>query len=260
MSRDFGRILLQPEQEDLFRKMVEVDKNIPRAGHRDFLLVRTFGGDELLFPGSPGGSVTVYHGDVETLADEGLLRRSYGSKGTPNFAITPLGHRYYEWLKECDGEGPQRVEHTIQRYLTADDFQRRHPKAFSRWSRAEGLLQSHQSPEDLTTVGHLCREAVQEFADDLVTELAPSGLSIPKGKLIDRLRAVQKQRKDQAGSTELAYLDAALNYWGCLLDLINRQLHGVEKPGDPLVLEDARRVVFQTAVVMFEIDRSLRRR
>jgi hypothetical protein len=40
-------------------------------------------------------------------------------------------------------------------------------------------------------------------------------------------------------------------------DLVQRQEHAGQREGEPLVWEDGRRIVFQTAIVMFEIDRSL---
>jgi hypothetical protein len=46
-------------------------------------------------------------------------------------------------------------------------------------------------------------------------------------------------------------------YWGTVNDLIQRQEHGAQREGGALAWEDGRRVVFQTAIVMFEIDRSL---
>jgi hypothetical protein len=38
-----------------------------------------------------------------------------------------------------------------------------------------------------------------------------------------------------------------------------RQEHAGTREGEPLIWEDGRRVVLQTAVVMFEIDKSLSR-
>lgn len=48
-----------------------------------------------------------------------------------------------------------------------------------------------------------------------------------------------------------------MNYWGAVADLTQRQEHGVQKEGEQLVWEDARRVVFQTLLVMFEVDKAL---
>lgn len=54
-----------------------------------------------------------------------------------------------------------------------------------------------------------------------------------------------------------AFLDALLAYWGTASDLVQRQEHGNQKVGAALLWEDGRRVVFQTAMVMYEIERAL---
>jgi hypothetical protein len=64
-------------------------------------------------------------------------------------------------------------------------------------------------------------------------------------------------RRQQLGSTEWRFLDALLAYWGALTDLMQRQAHGALKKGEMLGWEDARRVVFHTAIVMFEIDKAI---
>ena len=50
-------------------------------------------------------------------------------------------------------------------------------------------------------------------------------------------------------------VNALLDYWEALVDLGQRQVHGGQKGGEPLLPEDGRRLVFQTAIVMFEIAR-----
>lgn len=54
-----------------------------------------------------------------------------------------------------------------------------------------------------------------------------------------------------------AFLEALLAYWGTVSDLANRQEHGATREGESLVAEDARRLVFQTMLVMYELDRAL---
>jgi hypothetical protein len=49
--------------------------------------------------------------------------------------------------------------------------------------------------------------------------------------------------------------EAIIGYWGAVSDLAQRQEHGAQKEGDPLTLEDSRRLVFHTAFVMYELDR-----
>jgi hypothetical protein len=53
------------------------------------------------------------------------------------------------------------------------------------------------------------------------------------------------------------FLDALIAYWRAVSNLVQRQEHGVQKAGSQLVFEDGRRVIFQTAIVMFEVDRAL---
>jgi hypothetical protein len=72
---------------------------------------------------------------------------------------------------------------------------------------------------------------------------------------VDRIRAVLSTRERSAAHQ--AFLTALLSYWGTVSDLVQRQEHGAQKEGEPLTWEDARRVVFQTAVVMFEIARAV---
>jgi hypothetical protein len=48
-----------------------------------------------------------------------------------------------------------------------------------------------------------------------------------------------------------------VDYWGTVSDLVQRQEHGAQKQGAELTWEDARRVVFQTAIVMYEVSRAL---
>jgi hypothetical protein len=69
------------------------------------------------------------------------------------------------------------------------------------------------------------------------------------------IRAVLNARA--LGDTRRALLAALLAYWGTVSDLVQRQEHGAQKQGEPLTWEDTRTVVFQTAIVMFEIARTV---
>ncbi len=71
-----------------------------------------------------------------------------------------------------------------------------------------------------------------------------------------RIESVLKQHADKLGSLE-PFLIKLLDYWGAVNGIVQRQEHGAQKEGEPLKWEDARRVVFQTMLVMYEIDRTL---
>ena len=74
-----------------------------------------------------------------------------------------------------------------------------------------------------------------------------------------RVRGVLELHRDKLGSREKEFLDSLIAYWSAANDLIQRQEHGDQKSGRELIWEDGRRVVFQAASVMFELDRSLSR-
>lgn len=87
-----------PEQEELLVRMVEAARRLPSDQRRKFLLSQTMGGDDLIHPGLADDQTRVAE-DVETLAATGLLAVTYGSRGTPNYNLTPLGYQHYEHLK-----------------------------------------------------------------------------------------------------------------------------------------------------------------
>ncbi|MBI4928469.1 MAG: hypothetical protein HY835_11935 [Anaerolineae bacterium] len=186
-----------------------------------------------------------------------LLAGSYGSFRMIDFDVTPLGFRYYEYLQQKIGNSEKRVEISMHEYLDAENFQARYPNAFQKWAQAEVLLWGEDSQAHLTTIGHLCREATLDFFTSLMEN---SHLPIScKGSnsTISNLRTVINSQAGNLGSAESQFLEALVAYWGGLSDLIQRQEHGAQKEGKPLVWEDARRIIFQTINVMYEVDRSL---
>ncbi len=47
-----------------------------------------------------------------------------------------------------------------------------------------------------------------------------------------------------------------MSYWGTVSDLAQRQEHAAEREGEALTADDARRVVWYSALVMYELDRT----
>lgn len=249
------RILLEPEQKELLTTLVEAVRNVKRR--EKFLVLETNENTWLRHAGLSGGHLEVYDGDLEILRNAGLIALSYSMRGFGPFDITPLGFRYYEYLKQQLGHPVQQVETSVRNFLEADTFQKKYPLALQKWSEAARLLWAADSERQLTTIGHLCREAIQEFASALVERHQPPEVSDDKAKTIARIKAVLVLQGDKMGTTVKPFLEALLNYWTATNSLIQRQEHGGQKEGSPLVWEDGRRVVFNTAMVMFEIDRSL---
>jgi hypothetical protein len=147
------------------------------------------------------------------------------------------------------------VEEEIGKYLESARFQSAYPAAYAKWAEAANMLWASDSERQLTTIGHLAREVLQEFTTALVDRHQPPDVSSDPTKTVARLRAVIEQHSHALGSHHSAMLKALLAYWGTVNDLVQRQEHGGQKEREPLKWEDGRRVVFQTAVVMFEIAR-----
>jgi hypothetical protein len=251
----FSEVYLEQEQGDLLAAMVEAERNLPREQRHPFILSETFGGgSDLVHAGFGGRRHYAYRGDLETLAESGLLRMSFTARATPTFDITPEGRAYYEEMKAQAGEPIERLEAEVRRYLVSDDFRKGHPDAYARWAAAEELLWASDSNKQFTDVGHRCREAMQRLATDLVDRDPPPNVDPDPAHTVARLRAAIAQAN--LGDSVGALLDALVRYWGTVSDVVQRQEHGDQR-SDPLVWEDARRVVFQTAQVMFELSKSL---
>ena len=259
--KDFENILLEKDQEDLLAMIVEAARNVPREQRDKFLAIHLEERSQHLIrhQGLPN-ETWANLGDIETLAREGLLALTYGNDRTSaNFDVTPLGFRYYEYLKQRSGQPSQRIEIQSRNYLNSDYFQRKYPEAYKKWANAETMLWASDSEQQLTTIGHLCREALQEFATVLVDQYKPPNVDQDKKHTIARIDAVLKSQSDRLGTTLKPFLDALLAYWRTVNDLVQRQEHGAQKEGQPLIWEDARLVVFQSIIVMYEIGNALDR-
>ena len=151
----------------------------------------------------------------------------------------------------------KRVESIPLEYLQSAEFQRRYSAAYTKWSQAEAMLWPSYSVESLTTIGHLTREAMQEFTTALAQRVRPPNLESDPSKIVARIKATLGTIAAKLGSTEKPFLDALIVYWGTVNDLVQRQEHGGQREQIPLQWKDARRVVIQVAIVMFEIDEAV---
>ena len=244
-----GDLPLERSQQDLLGDIVEADERVD-DGWRQFLVISAADGNILSHPKMEKREIDA--SDVRTLAEYRLIRQVPTSGRTPNYEVTPVGRQYYAWMKQQQGEAIANVEVEVKRFLDAEEFRARHPVAYEHWSEAESEVWGAEDLAQLTRIGHACRETLELFITDLVTVRKPAGVNADPQKTVDRLRAVMKT------TTLSAKVEALLlAYFGTVWDLVQRQEHGGQKEGEALMREDARRVVFQTAAVMFELDREL---
>lgn len=256
----FNGILLEKEQIEFLYKIVEASRNLPRENRSDFFVVRGSSRNWLNHKGLPNGEIEFYYNDLEILNKYGLLlATNYNQYGIVRFDIDPLGYEYYKYLKRRSGEPIDRVEKEIRNYLNAYDFQKEYSKAYEKWSEAENLLRESDTTKQLTKIGHSCREAIIEYIDNLVDRINPPNADPNKSKTKSRMKSILEFKSDKLGKTEKSFLDALYDFWESVIELILRQEHGAEREREELVWEDGRRVVFQTMIVMYEIDKALKR-
>jgi hypothetical protein len=150
------------------------------------------------------------------------------------------------------------MESTVTGYLDSQQFASAYPLALQRWKEAAALLSSPTAPLELTTIGHKLRESVQEFASALIERHTVTNAPPEVGKTVARLRAVIASACRAPTGKPSHVAEALVGYWGEVNDLLQRQLHGAQKEGLPLTVEDGRRALFHTAFVMYEVDALLR--
>jgi hypothetical protein len=198
----------------------------------------------------------VFGNDIELLAHAGLINVQQRSSSEA-FYVTPLGFEYYQTLIGRQAEPLARVQERVTSSLSGTWFSSRYPAAYKKWSEAEALLTDDASDSTASVIGHLTREAMQEFADAVVRRLEVNGAPPEKEKIVVRIRAAIAARKPSLNTAAAEALEALLTYWVRLNPLIQRQEHGALKEGQRLTWVDSRRVVFLLAVVFYELDAAL---
>lgn len=256
----FKNVFLEKEQKELLCIIVEAARNVPSEKRQQFSIVRNDVEEFLQHSGLPAGEIKFYSPDLQTLIVKGLIQvigRNQFSQ-VSRFDVTPEGFHYYRYLKKQSGKPIEHIEEAVRGYIDTHKFQKEYPKAYENWAAAEKLLGETDTSKQLTTIGHLCRVAIQEFMDTLYTQIKPPGEQIPKRLTKKRLEKIIEARTKQLGKTERKFLNVLYNFWDVVNDLVQRQVHEAQREKVQLVWKDARRVVFQTMMLMFEVNQSLK--
>jgi hypothetical protein len=254
-------ILLDPGQLQLLNHLVEAARNVPKSRREKFLAVSsgTSRNATILHQGLPGGQIEWHEGDLDELKRNGMIAVLPLRGSGYQFDVTAAAFAEYARSHQSAGDAVARVEAGVRAFLDGDRLRGGYPDAFETWQDAEALLWKSGSERELTTIGHLCREALQRFADALAREHTPLNEYGDTARTIRRIRAVLGATDTRPDKTTKAFLETLLEYWGTVNDLVQRQEHGGQREGDPLTWEDGRRVVFHTLLVMYEIDRAVSR-
>ena len=238
-------ILLTDEQRETLVFLVEETRR-SSGGQRHQFYAHRGGQNDILQSGDQ--RYPTFLPDLYELDATGLIRLRESENGV-SFVVSPGGFALYEEVKRAQGEPIERVEGEARHLLERDVLDDFH-EAAQTWRDAEDLLWSVDAAEQLTAIGHKCREALQAFAQALYERYCPDSEAVAKNKTVRKIRAVLSARRSVVGKTTEDFLIA---YWGTVSDLAQRAAHDSEREDRPLLWEDGRRLVFQTLLVMVEL-------
>ncbi len=245
--------LLEPRQIELLIEIVELVRSIPENRRDRFILVSNHVESYAMHQTVRNARFDVYKGDIDVLANEGLLNIDFGSRGSTLFDVSPRGFRYYEELMQSKSEPSESMQDVVSRHLNFEPVRNRYPEAHRKWSEAQAILAGEEALQHHSTIGHLCREAVQEFAE-VVYKRTDAGETFEKAHTVKRIcEALKAVESESTGE----FLKALVGFQAELNTLVQRLEHSGQKEGESVTTEDARRVVFGTAYMMFEVDRAL---
>ena len=255
MQKDFP--ILEEEQINLFCQIVDAHRNVIPSKRTDFIVTRDSTSDSMLHPGFSNGWADVVIVDLRILDNSGLIK-IYNSNNPHtefSFTLTSLGFQYYEYIKDKSISPIERIQKETLNFINIPSFEQRYKNAFLKWKESEKLLWSTNTEINISTVGHLCSEALQDFLDILISR-HHLGKDYPqKDKTKGRVKALINNRKSTSSDTILKLLEKFYEFWDMLNELVQRQEHYGLKERETIVLEDAKRVVLYTVIIMQELDK-----
>lgn len=250
---------LERDAQRLLWQLVGAARAVPRAQRGGFLAITTWGGNVLQHPGLPGGGIDGYdEGDLRDLMESGVVRVTQrGQHGDEQFELRLEAFELYDRAHRDLAAPVAAQENLVREHVTSDTFAARYRDAYDKWRDADVLLWRDRSVQDLTTIGHLCREALQLFVSRLIEMHGVSGADADPAKTVNRLHSVIDARRPQISTRNADLLGALVDYWKGVSGIVQRQEHGTQKAGDELTWNDGRRVLLYTAMVMAECDSTL---
>jgi hypothetical protein len=250
--------LLEEDQRRLLDLMVQADNAVAKPQRTSFVLVQTDSDAFLLREGFPRDPVAV--ADLSILVDRRLVHAHREASSNLLYDLTPEGRRYWTEMKQRIGSEIKSVEAEIRTFIDSAPFITSFPEAHDRWTQAAAELWRDDFAARSTDIGPRCREAMQFFTTALIQHAAipvDESLSDPPRPLIEFERRLLRRTTSVTLTVRSSVRSCTTG--GTVSDLVQRQEHGAEKQGPELTWEDARRVVFQTAIAMYEVSRAFGR-
>lgn len=235
--------------------MVEAGRDLPRE-QREWVMIRY--GRGAFLDGPVIGRVDVAEGDLAMLERAGLIyaTRYSARDNNPTYVVTPEGREHFYAMQDSDPMARQEDE--LKRFLESERFKSAYPRSAAKWTEADALLWRADSEREFTTIGHKVREAFQEFATEAVDRYAPPEVETNPALVNKRLGAIIAMLLPKLGQRRADLLTTLGDYSEATLAVVQRQEHGAQKEGNHLTWQDARRVVFHAASVMYEFAETFR--
>jgi len=251
---------LEAHQNIIISFIVEAYRSMPVEKRMVFIVTTCSSGTSIGIPSLPNSSLDVSIVDLKILDAAGYIKieKYFYPSIEYSFHPTAKGIKYYEYLKQNYIGSFQQIDSEIKNYLSNSNFSVRYQIAFAKWKEAENLLWKAENQINYSTIGHLCRESVQEFIDTLIIRYNLTDKYPDKAQTKNRFYGIINYNRNLLGKTLQNFLEAILDYWNNLIDIIQRQEHSGLKDGEKLGFEDARRVVFHTAILLFEVSRTIK--
>jgi len=222
------------------------------------MVIRPLGGNMICHPGLPGGEIEEFdEGDYRDLVRTGLLRVTTRTPLEEVFDVSREAYSLYDDAHRNAAEPLEQYEQRPLEVVSSEVFVARYRRAAEKWVEADATLRRDDGTVGLTTVGHLCREAIQLFVTRLAEIHGVTDLEHDQAKTVNRLRSVIDARRGTVSSRKADLLVALVEYWKAMNGLVQRQEHGEQRAAEELTWEDGRRVLLHTAIVMTECDRVL---
>ncbi len=190
---------------------------------------------------------------LSQLIEENLIKKLSDKSNTNEIEVilTKKGLLKYEELNNIIKTPIIMISNYLKDFLTKGDLQQKYPKAFNKWAEADKLLWMKKEDEN-TTIGHKCRECLQEFASELIIKLEIENADDDIKHVKNRLKSVLNECN--IGKTLPKFIERFYSYIDIINDLVQKQEHGASKENVNLTWNDSRRVVFHTALIMLEVD------
>jgi hypothetical protein len=251
---------LEAHQNILISTIIEAHRSLPIGKRTEFLVTTDSSGTSMMHPSLPNNSLDVSTVDLKMLdsAEYIKIESNVNSNASFSFYPTSKGIKYYEYLKQNNIGTFQQIDNEVRNYLTNSNFPLIYPLAFAKWKEANNLLWQAENQINCSTIGHLCRESVQEFLDIIISKYNLANKYPDKAHTKNRFEGIINYNKGTLGKTLPKFIEAIADYWNCLIEIIQRQEHSGLKDGEELGFEDARRVVFHTAILFYEVNRIMK--